>query len=169
MSDTQHLDDARRMMSYDEELVDFDKTSRSVSERREELIDKMSTFVNVLPLDPASPPRSIEVAMNAFNTLASLLNDQEKSSKSRVDVKAKVKDQETDQNHAAMVTELLSRISTQAPKAPYVPPSDPAIDKAIDERISAAGGIPETVTRVDSMDLSIDPSQVRSLDDEDED
>ncbi len=148
---------AQAMSSLEDDIQTFDTVQTTVADRRQSLIDGLGAKIaDFIPKDDDAPD-VMSVKLAAVKTYAGLLAEQEKSFRGRVSVKQHQRDSQDQKDQAAVVTELLLRMSSGNISASSVRQKDSSLTLA---DLEAAGQqvISKHADEIHDHELYTDPS-----------
>lgn len=149
------MSEAVDLLTLDEAILRFDQTVANTQEIRLRLASKLMNTVEQFEVKPEEDnARVTEVKVATIGTLTSLLNDIDRSSKSRADIKLKQKETDTNNKTSQMVAELLREFNGIRPTNGNSIDLE-ATSTALEQKFLETGQeISETELRTDPNDLS---------------
>lgn len=141
--------------SLEEDAAKLDQVLDGTADDRTIIKTKLMSVVTGMELDPdKDSPRDTEVKMQIINAATSILNDTDAQQFKRVNVKAKLKEIETNNQHAEAVMAFLKEVDLSDPNnRPNFEQED--VDEDLDKAFEESGAeIKDTELREDSEDLT---------------
>lgn len=125
----------QKIKTLEEDVANVDEVFDRTANKRDIILDKIMDVVNDFKITDKSSSREIETQLAKINTASSVLNDMEKAVVTKANLKVKLKDMESQDNHNEAIIETLKAINLSKINTNYEPINEEKLDKEIEERI----------------------------------